>query len=350
MSTGGVLFVPVSGAVGTGEFQRCLMLAQALAARGVTKLRFVISADAPYADNLPFPARRVAGTTTSAHREVAAEIRDWRPRVVVFDGGGRASAWRAARAAGSSVVFVSSRPSARRRGFRWRRLLALDQHWHVAPSASTTPLNLLERFKLYCRPRVEFVRHDVWFEAVEPAAELRRAHALQDRRYVLFVAGGGTQRIGAGDADALLDAAASRFAGNGTVAVVVGGSASGWQDELYRAGRLRNAELMALVEGAEVVICGGGQLLVQCAALGRPTIACALQEEQRPRVAAFARAGATLEVDARADALADAALRLVVSADLRAQTIAAAQRLALRNGLPDATDRLVKLLNAAEPG
>ena len=55
-SGGRVLFVPVSGARGMGEYARALALATA-AARRLPQLQvhFIVSREAPYAADLPFP-------------------------------------------------------------------------------------------------------------------------------------------------------------------------------------------------------------------------------------------------------------------------------------------------------
>jgi hypothetical protein len=337
-----VLFVPVSGPVGSGEYQRCLMLARGLAARGASRISFVVADAAPYADRVPFPVTRVPGSTTRASAEVIAAIRDSKPAVVVFDSGGRAAQWRAARDCGARVAYVSSRASSYARALRWRRLALLDLHWHVAPADLAPVGGAWERFKRRLLPRAHLFRSDAWFEPPGP-----RPPGV-DPPYVLLVAGGGAQRTALGDADDLFAAAAARIGAAGFTAVQVGRPRDPAPGTVALP-PLPNAILAALVRDATVVVCGAGSLLVQALALGAPAIACALQAEQQSRLAWGAARGAVDAVAADPEALSAAALALATDPPRRAARADAARALGLSNGLAAAIDELIAVPGVLSP-
>lgn len=337
-----MLFVPVSGPVGSGEYQRCLMLARGLADRGAARLGFVVADAAPYADRVPYPATRVPGSTTRANAEVVRAITSFAPAVVVFDSGGRAAQWRAARDCGARVAYVSSRASSYARALRWRRLSLLDLHWHVAPADLAPVDGAWARIKRRVLPRARAFRADAWFE--EPAA---RPSGV-DPPYVLLVAGGGSQRTALGDADDLFAAAAARVGAAGLAAVQVGRPRAAAPGVVVLPPQ-PNAALTALLRDASLVVCAAGSLLVQALALGAPVVACALQPEQQHRLAWGAARGAVEATAADPDALAAAALALASDPARRAARADAARALRLRNGLAAAVDTLAGVPGVLSP-
>ncbi|WP_036139680.1 hypothetical protein, partial [Aerolutibacter daejeonensis] len=105
-----LLFVPVSGSEGSGEVQRCRLLADALQARWpAVDAHFLLAEGTPA---LSWPTTTLSASPTRAVPEVVAAIEALRPAVVVFDGNTRVAALRAARRVGARVVLLSSRPSA----------------------------------------------------------------------------------------------------------------------------------------------------------------------------------------------------------------------------------------------
>src|SRR5215469_2183317 len=155
-----VLFIPVSGPRGMGEYARCLTIATALAARvpGVG-MHFALSRAAPYSADTPFPATLLPASATFHTREVGALIREFAPQVVVFDNAGRTAQLRAARDCGARIVYVSSRPRQRRKAFRLSWMRMLDEHWIAYPRFIAGGLRPLERLKLraLARPAVRYI-------------------------------------------------------------------------------------------------------------------------------------------------------------------------------------------------
>ena len=129
-----MLFLPVSGPGGAGEFYRALAIANGIARRWPdAAIQFVVSRDAPYAHDAPYPTVLVGRSPTLETEAVNEIISQVRPHVVIFDSSGRVAQYECAHRLGARVVFVSSRESSRRRGFRLRRMRWLDQHWIAQP-------------------------------------------------------------------------------------------------------------------------------------------------------------------------------------------------------------------------
>ena len=78
-----VLFVPVSAARGFGEYARARELARAVQRRWPhAQLHFVLSAQAPYAAQCPFPATLLPGSATLHTPQVVALLASFKPDIV----------------------------------------------------------------------------------------------------------------------------------------------------------------------------------------------------------------------------------------------------------------------------
>ncbi|MBB1087188.1 hypothetical protein H4F99_01660 [Lysobacter sp. SG-8] len=335
-----ILFVPVSGGAGSGEVQRCRLLADALvAAHPLLQPHFLLAEGTPA---LPWPTTTLPASPTRAVTEVVAAIEALRPAVVLFDGNTRVKALDATRRVGAKVVLLSSRPSARDRGFRARRMARLDAHWLVGAELLGAG-GWHERVARWRHPRVEVRRFATLFS---PPAD---TGAVQARcgvapPYVVVCHGGGRHRVGDRDAAGLFGEAASRVAAGGLATVAVGAEGAA---PAVSIDALPNAELMALLQGADAALLAGGSLLVQALSLGTPVLALPMQDEQAARVRWLADAGAVRATrDTAPAALAEGLAALARDADARASLRAATARLGLRNGLPDAVDALARLAGA----
>ena len=341
-----VLFVPVSGSAGSGEVQRCRLLAQALQARWPACVPHFLLAGEAQAPG--FDATPLSASPTRVPGEVAAAIAGLRPALVLFDGNARVESLRAARAAGARTVLLSSRPSARDRGFRARRMALLDEHWLVGADLLGAP-GWRERFARWRAPGVRVRRFATLFAPPAPAAEMRQRLGLAaDAPYAVVCAGGGRHVLADGrDAGALFGAAATALAQAGipTIAVACAGL-----PPASTLDALPNAELMGLLEGAQVALLAGGSLLVQALALGTPVLAVPLQDEQAARVRWLARAGAVRAAPADTpDALAARTRALAEDAVARMALRRGAKALGLGNGLDAAIDALRALADPDAP-
>jgi ADP-heptose:LPS heptosyltransferase len=343
-----LLFIPVSGPRGMGEYARAIAIATAVAQRwpGVD-IRFALSRSAAYAAETPFQATLLPSSPTFHSREVATLLRDFKPAIVLFDNAGRTSQLRAAVAGGARTVFISSRPKQRRRAFRLRWMRLLDEHWIAYPKFIAGPLGALERLKLLLlgRPGVRFL------DTILPQVDLRLGEAVLARfgvrtgEYVLVVPGGGTGHPGALDAPQVVAEAARRIALHSIPTILVGvtpPSASAQAPHgaaLRLAPRLPIAMVGELIRGARLVISNGGDTMLQAIACSRPCVAVAIAGDQAHRIRQCVRQG--LVVRARLDA---ADLERVALERLEAEgaPTRAAQRL-VSNGLDAALDAIARL-------
>ncbi|HVH83150.1 MAG TPA: hypothetical protein VM713_02430 [Steroidobacteraceae bacterium] len=304
-----LLFIPVSGPRGMGEYARCLMIATALARRvpGV-EMHFALSREAPYAASTPFPTTLLPSSATFHPREVRALIQDLKPRVVVFDNAGRTVQLRAAHAAGARVVYVSSRRRQRRKGFRLQWMRLIDEHWIAYPRFIAGAVTPLERLKLRAlkRPAVRFIDTLLLAADLERSNECLARFALQAGGYALIVPGGGSAHRGAENAPAIVASAAHAIARRGLPTLLVGSDdagAGGERPALLRvAPRLPPAELIELIRTARLVVCNGGDTLLQVLACELPCVAVPIAHDQPARIDRCVRAGLAVrsELNARA--------------------------------------------------
>src|ERR1700733_9974771 len=97
-----VLLVPVSAARGFGEYARAREIALAVQRRWPNALlHFVLSSQAPYAAQCPFPTTLLPGSATLHTSQVVELLSSFRPDLVIFDNAGRTAQLRAARAGGA---------------------------------------------------------------------------------------------------------------------------------------------------------------------------------------------------------------------------------------------------------
>ncbi len=297
MENAKLLFIPVSGARGMGEYARSVAIAHAVVRRWPTvQIHFALSRAAPYAADVPFPSTLFPSSPTFHPREVSALIRDFQPTVVIFDNAGRTAQLRAAYNVGARIVFLSSRQRQRRKAFRWRWMSVIDDHWIAYPEFIAGSLTAFERLKLRLRgrPRVRFLG------TILPAADGATAAMTMERfnirpmEYVLVVPGGGTSHPGAEHAPDIVAAAARGIADRGYPTVLVGvslndgGAALG---NLRTSPRLPMDQLLELIRGARLVISNGGDTLLQVLACRRPCMAVPIAADQPHRINCCVKAG-----------------------------------------------------------
>ncbi|HSY08339.1 MAG TPA: hypothetical protein VK820_07375 [Steroidobacteraceae bacterium] len=303
-----LLFIPVSGPRGMGEYARTVAIATAAARRWPhVEIRFALSRGAAYAADTPFPATFLPSSPTFHSREVAALIREFRPTIVLFDNAGRTSQLHAAVTSGARTVFISSRPKQRRRAFRLRWMRLLDEHWIAYPQFIAGALGGIERLKLLLlgRPTVRFL------DTVLPQSDAALAHSVMARfavragEYILVVPGGGTGHPGALAAPQVVAEAARRIALRSYPTILVGvtpqrARGTPHADNLKLAPRLPIATVSELIRGARLVVANGGDTMLQALACKRPCVAVPIAADQAYRIKRCVRSG--LVASARLDA------------------------------------------------
>jgi spore coat polysaccharide biosynthesis predicted glycosyltransferase SpsG len=344
-----VLFVPVSGTYGMGEYARSLAIARAVSRhwQGAC-IRFVLSREAPYAAQVPFPATLLASSPTFHSTAVIDLIEKWRPDVVIFDNAGRSAQLRAAQRLGARVVYISARRRQRYKAFRWHWMRLIDEHWIAYPEFIAGSLSFIEKLKLKMagRPIVRYL--DVIMSRADPAqrgAILSRA-GCDPGTFVLVVPGGGTGHPGADDAAGQFAAAADALAAGGVATVYVGPKATAAGP--HYLGPLPQAELYELMRSARLIVANGGSTLLQAIACGTACIAVPIAKDQAERIRRCVAAGAAVPAALDAASIVHAAQRLLQDEPQRAALAERAARLRLADGVAVAVQALGDLIGSAQ--
>ena len=361
-----ILFVPVSGPFGLGEYARSLAIARAASQHWQgASIHFVLSREAPYSADVPFPAVLLPSSPTFHSAAVIELLKQLKPDVVIFDNAGRTAQLRAARAVGARVVFISARRRQRRKAFRWRWMRVIDEHWIAYPEFIAGSVGFFEgaKLKILGRPRLRFL--DVILSRADSSERetiLARA-AVEARTFVLVVPGGGTGHPGAQHAAAVFMEAAREIAAGGVPTVYVGpgraaeggagrevgaGAAANW----HHIGPLPQADLGELMRAARLIVANGGSTLLQAVACGAACIAVPIAKDQAQRIGRCAAVGVAIAAPLDAVRIAQAANALLHDEPQRAALAARAAGLGLADGVAVALQALGGLLEPAhgEPG
>lgn len=337
-----ILFSPVSGPGGVGEYMRSLTIARAVRNRWPrADVRFIVSREAPYASDVQFGAFLVAKSPTKQVREVNRIVSEFRPQIMIFDCSGRAAQLRHATRLGCRTVFVSQHRRKRRRGFKGYRMWFTDLHWIVQPSFVDGELGLRERVKLKLlgRPRVSFIG-PVYPPAEPPALD------LPSPPYFFCCAGGGRTPVKGRNSAELFASEAARVAQSlRTPGVMVMGPSYGGNVDslpgLVVVPKLDGPEITHVLGAAEFAMLAGGDMLGQAVALGIPSVAAAIGPDQPSRIRAYAREGLCVEADPTE--LARVTLERL-TADVRMRLRGRLRAAGLSNGLDEAVRQIAELL------
>ncbi len=374
MDTPSVVFVPASGPRGSGEAYRSLNLARAIHARRPDlDLHVLLDARSGLAPDRCWTVHELDATPARAGAAVAQHLEALRPALAVFDGSGRTAHLRRVRRSGGRVVWVSNRPSRRRRGFSPRRMRWIDLHILVGPGRGAAPPSLAERLRLRLFGGPEILTTS----AIAPVACSGRDHqdaGAADRvrdpspplppaalaRSALFVSGGGGQQVNGRPVPELFVEAARRFhSATGAPALVVLGPQ--YAGDLIDSDRheidldgvrvirsVPTETLGRLLTGAGLVIAGAGNMLSnQVLLAARPCVMTATGGHDQPaRLARLSAAGAVRAVQLESTALARAAVSLHQDADAHAELLEGIRRLGVVNDTGRVAEKLLALLDA----
>jgi glycosyltransferase involved in cell wall biosynthesis len=391
-----ILFVPVSGPYGMGEYARSVAIARAASRHWQgAAIHFVLSREAPYAADAPFPATLLTSSPTFHSAAVIELLGKWRPDVVIFDNAGRTAQLRAARRLGARVVYISARRRQRRKAFRWQWMRLIDEHWIAYPEFIAGRLGFFERLKLRMvgRPVVRYL--DVILSRADSGqrgAVLSRTGCVAGT-FVLVVPGGGTGHPGAEDAVGQFMAAARALATRGVATVFVGptgerardaGAAgagerdaserdagagdsgerdagehdagrgdSGKRDavgapNLHFMGPLPQADLADLMRFARLIVTNGGSTLLQGIACGKACIAAPIAKDQIERTRRCVAAGVAATAALDAASIVEAAHGLLQHEPQRAALAGRAASLELADGIDVAIRALTDLIEPAQ--
>jgi glycosyltransferase involved in cell wall biosynthesis len=369
-----ILFVPVSGTFGMGEYARSLAIARGIQQRWPgASIQFILSREAPYAAQTPFATTLLASSPTFHSAAVIGVMRQWRPDVVIFDNAGRTAQLRAARQLGARVVYISARRRQRGKAFRLRWMRLIDEHWIAYPEFIAGSLRRLERLKLYFlrRPAVRYL--DV---ILAPPTRMDGESTLarigcEPGSFVLVVPGGGTGHPGANDAVGTFLGAAQALAASGIPTVFVGRADAAaaraqandrvhFNDHapagdrahppspapLRTPGSLPQTDLAELMRAARLIVVNGGSTLLQSIACGKACIAVPIAGDQRERIRRCVAAEVALAAALDSSAIVRVASGLLQNESERNALAARAAALGLADGVAVAVRALHALLAA----
>ncbi|HWX80790.1 MAG TPA: hypothetical protein VNZ02_11885 [Steroidobacteraceae bacterium] len=349
-----LLFVPVSGPFGVGEYARSLAIAQAAQRRWPEAcVHFILSRQASYAASTPFPSTLLESSPTFHSAAVVELIRSFRPGVVIFDNAGRTAQLRAAREAGARVVYISARSRQRRKAFRlpWMRLI--DEHWIAYPQLIAGPLNFWERIKLRMlgRPLIRYLDVILSRTSVSQADVILARLGCNGGGYVLIVPGGGTGHPRASDATGTFFAAATALADRGVATVFVGptpaaGAPAPTRSALRCVASLPQSELAELMRGARLMVVNGGSTLLQAIACGVACIAIPIAHDQDERIRRCVDAQVAMAATLDAADILHVATGLLQNEPLRAVMAQRAAALKLADGVEVAIGALSRLVES----
>ena len=346
------LFVPVSGRYGKGEYARSLAIAQAASARWPeATIHFVLSRQAPYAADVPFPTTLLAASPTFHSAAVIELFETWQPDVVIFDNAGRTAQLRAAQRLGARVVYISARRRQRRKAFRWRWMAVIDEHWIAYPKFLASELNFLERLKLKLigRPVVRYL------DVILSRGDTAQGSAILSRikgsagRFVLIVPGGGTGHPGMDRAVDQFMKAARSLAAQG-ISIVYVGPAGGIPVDAdrspnwYHVDWLPQADLAHLMRSAHLIVTNGGSTLVQGIACGKVCIAVPIANDQVERARRCVACGVAESALLDASDIVQAVERLLQNEVYLSALAARVEKLELVDGVAMAIKALEKLV------
>lgn len=347
-----VLFVPSYGRGGSGEFVRSVTLAQAVARRWPQlRIEFLLPGGPGTRRDAPFPKHCHEGPDEAKGTFDNEHIERLRPDLVVFDSGCRSSTLRLCRRLGIRSVYISDRDGVCRKAFRLDWLWLLDEHWHQREHLTGPAFTISQRLR-GALGRTRRTLFDTYYPELPPAAdELPPALATAlERPFVLLSPGGGGYRIdGRPVAEAFVETAEAIHARTGLECLtLLGPLHEGEPTNRLRTHSLRavtQAQFLALMRRARLVVTNGGGSLHQALACGAATVVAPLGGSDQPeRIGKYAAAGLVRAAEPQAAALAAAALALLEDdAQLNALRARVAA-LSVVNGIPMMCVRLAAML------
>ena len=349
-----ILFLPVSGPKGSGEYIRSLTIAQAISQTWKNvDIKFILSKHALYAKNTPFDCHRIDRSPTLAVDAVKKIIRAEEPDLCIFDSSGRTSIFRMLKKMHVPTIFISSRKRPGRKATSLKWLPLISQHWIAQPAFMTSEPTRWEQFKFKITGADSPHVFDTFFPIPDKTRRdaLKRRIGLENQPYVVFSSGGGGQHQKAGKQAPEIFAEAAEIVArkSGMRCVAVMGPNYQGRFPEYKGvttiSSLSNDEFIELIHDAHMVVVNGGSTLTQALANKKVCVAVPTAGDQPERIAK-AKASAIIE-SAELDEHYISTITLILLGDLSHYQLLQKNVSAypVQNGLPKAMIYLSMLLN-----
>ena len=186
-----VLFIPVSAAKGSGEYQRSLLLANELKDFFGDKIdiRFVINAKAIYAKKVPYQTYSLNASATVKPKELHKILAEFKPDLALFDSAGRVKSYRCAKKLGCKVALVVSRPKKRSKALSLRVAKHLDLVISTSHLPNLCRLTLKEKVTQAIHKKLKIVLVNALFKSPN-ISNVNSSLPFSDKYCFLFLTGG----------------------------------------------------------------------------------------------------------------------------------------------------------------
>lgn len=345
------LFIPVSSAEGIGEYMRSMIIADEVKRLWPSaEIKFILSKQAPYAAQCPYPAVLLEDTPTKQVKAVNQIMSDYQPDIVLFDASGRKSQLVHAHKLGAKVIFLSQHKRKRSRGMKIGRALVTDCHWVVQPEFVIGPISWLDRLKLKLINKPAPLNIGPVFTQPDASTQsaLLAQYQLTHNEFVLFNAGSGGHRINSElAADIFAKAAHDCYKASGILSVMVFGpnypNVLPEFEGVVVIPQLNNQQFINLLAAAKAAVLSGGDTLLQAIALHKPTLAVSVSKDQPSRITACELKGLVLIADAELTSIVSNVCRLVSHVEFARLSVNLSKRVGI-NGLEVALLEISRLL------
>lgn len=327
---------------------RCLNIATIIHQRHPEwRLRFVLSAEAPYRNTHPFDAVYFEGSTDncennrlfrSARTALISKELEKKPDLVIFDSCGNGKHFLYCWQKKIPTVYISPKEEPKKRSFRLRGLLGINQNWlfPVFPGEEM----LRTREKWLCKffgIRPIHMSAAYCPENIEGAKKWLEKQNLDPTRLIVFVPGGGTYSIdGKPSPQWFLEASKEAHALLDCQCLLVSGSAFKQQSnvkDIVCIEHLPNALLMGVLSLARTAVINGGSLVLQSICLKKPVVVVPLgPDEQIVRASKGNEQGLLLKASHEKESIVSALEKLYFDGGIRADIEANLKRLDMKNG------------------
>jgi len=340
-----VLFIPVSGPKGVGEYIRSLTIAQKIKEEiPSSDIKFILNNNVNYLNDVPFQFHPIDGTPTLNVEVVKKIISDEKPDLCIFDSGGRTSLFKFIKNKNIPIIYVSSRNNTRSKAFRFRWLKLINQHWIVQPIFVNGHLSAVENLKI----KLTGSHPPIFLETIFPeennlrATRLKKELGLGNDKYLLFSSGGGGHRGEGEQAPEIFARSAGKIAektGLKCIAIM-GPNYSGnlpCIPGVITIKAIANYFFIDLLNDAELAVIGGGSSIAQGLALKKICITAPAASDQEKRIDAASKQQLVIPAKADVDDIRDKVLKVLDDQRLRDSIQSNVNELNLTNGLSQIT-------------
>ncbi len=324
---------------------RSLTIAQCLHEHDATiDIRFILSKQAPYAGDCPFPVFYCPSSPTKHNQIVKEHIEKFRPNIVLFDASGRVAQLRRAKSIGATTVFICQHNKKLGKALRFRRLRFTDKIWVVQPEFSLPALSEWSKLKLRLlqRPTPEAIGPIFFTPNASLIKQTLEKFELKQGQYILVNSGSGGHVVNNTNAAEEFAKAANIIATtiDTPVVVVYGPNYTGQMrtnSKCLNIAKLDARSFSALLSQSQAALLAGGSALFQGISFGINIVSATVSKDQDERIDACVKRGLIRRAELTAPSLADTLLQALNEKKQNTSN-------AIENGLARAKSALLELI------